>query len=87
MEPDFAGPEEAAGEPQLTFQEQEPMNDARFVGEGPSPALHFGPSWALTAFRTLEPKTDLQDRLCWAEPSWLSRASTSAPLHDVLGVG
>ena len=40
MELEFASPEEDAGEGQVTFQEQEPMNEARFVGEGPSPSFY-----------------------------------------------
>ena len=34
MELEFASPEEDAGEGQVAFQEQEPMNEARFVGRG-----------------------------------------------------
>ncbi|CAE7274994.1 unnamed protein product, partial [Symbiodinium sp. CCMP2456] len=40
MEPDFASPEEDAGDQQVTFQDPELMNEARFVGEGPSPSFY-----------------------------------------------
>ena len=40
MEPDFASPEEDAGDQQVTFQDAELMNEARIVGEGPSPSFY-----------------------------------------------
>ena len=40
MEPDFASPEEDAGDQHVTFQDAELMNEARFVGEGPSPSFY-----------------------------------------------